>query len=248
MHPFSPLLRFREVVVTTGDPRAAVAAWTRLFDAPAASDAAAVWLGDTWLRFVSGEVRDATRVAVEVADADAVAGAAVGRGLERTTTDGAPVLVVSSVPVTLVSEQTPTGAVPTAGGVSRVHHVVVAVDDERSSLARWRAAFDFRPAPEGPDGLLAPHHIPVGDAWFGVTSRGTDARAVRRFVARRGEGVYALALVVEDRRRAVARVTGAGGRVLGTADDAQVFVHPHSTHGVLVELLEEWPGGIRRPR
>jgi hypothetical protein len=51
---------------------------------------------------------------------------------------------------------------------------------------------------------------------------------------------------VAGRADAVARVVDAGGQVLGAPDDVQVFVHPRSTHGVLVELLEEWPGGIRR--
>lgn len=131
--------------------------------------------------------------------------------------------------------------------MDRIHHVVVAVADEPAALATWRAAFGFRPAPEGPDGLLVRHHVPVGDAWFGVTSRGTDAHALARFVERRGEGVYAIALVVTDRADAVARVTDAGAHVIGDVRDSQVFVHPRSTHGVLLELAEEWPGGIRRP-
>jgi methylmalonyl-CoA/ethylmalonyl-CoA epimerase len=150
------------------------------------------------------------------------------------------------VPITLVPPPSSAGAVPPAGAVARIHHVVVAVGDESVALGEWRAAFDFRPAPEGPQGLLVPHHVPVGDAWFGVTSRGTDAQAVGRFVARRGAGVYAIALVVADRAAAVAQVLHAGGQVLGAPNDVQVFVHPRSSHGVLVELLEEWPGGIRR--
>jgi Glyoxalase/Bleomycin resistance protein/Dioxygenase superfamily len=246
VHPFSPLLRFREVVVTTDDPRAAVAAWHRLFDTPAAEDA--LWLGDTWLRFATGAPGEPTRVTVEVVDPEEVAAAATRRGVEVDGYDGAPVVTVSGVPVILVSEGAAARDAPAAGGVRRVHHIVVAVEDEPTALARWRAAFDYRPAPEGPDGLLAAHHVPVGDAWFGVTSRGTDPRAVGRFVARRGEGAYALGLVVDDRARTMARLVDAGATVLGTADDAQVFVHPHSTHGVLVELLDEWPGGIRRPR
>jgi catechol 2,3-dioxygenase-like lactoylglutathione lyase family enzyme len=245
VHPFSPLLRFRELVVTAGDPHAAVDAWQQLFDTPSTEDA--VWLGDVWLRCAQGDRGDPTHAIVEVVDPDAVAAAAMRRGLQPTMTGGAPVLTVSGVPVTLVPEGEAVGARPTAGGVRRVHHVVVAVGDEPSALARWRTAFDFRPAPEGPEGLLAPHHVPVGDAWFGVTSRGTDAEAVGRFVARRGEGVYAIALVVDDRAQAIARVADAGGQVLGGADDPQVFVHPRNTHGVLVELLEEWAGGVRRP-
>jgi methylmalonyl-CoA/ethylmalonyl-CoA epimerase len=245
VHPFSPLLRFREVVVATREPEAAAARWSQLFAVPAAHDTA-VWLGDAWLRFVPGHPATPTRAVVEAIEPDAVAAAAEGRGVPRATAGAAPELAVTGVPITLVPPASPAGAVPSPGGVARIHHVVVAVDDESTALSEWRAAFDFRPAPEGPQGLLVPHHVPVGDAWFGVTSRGTDPDAVKRFVARRGAGVYAIALVVADRADAVARVVDAGGQVLGAPDDVQVFVHPRSTHGVLVELLEEWPGGIRR--
>jgi hypothetical protein len=245
VHPFSPLLRFREVVVATREPEAAAARWSQLFAVPAAHDPA-VWLGDAWLRFVPGFPGAPTRAVVEAVEPDAVAAAAAGRGVPRATAGAAPELTVTGVPITLVPPPSSAGAVPPAGGVARIHHVVVAVDDESTALSEWRAAFDFRPAPEGPQGLLVPHHVPVGDAWFGVTSRGTDPDAVGRFVARRGAGVYAIALVVADRADAVTRVVNAGGQVLGALDDVQVFVHPRSTHGVLVELLEEWPGGIRR--
>src|SRR5262249_1522730 len=129
----------------------------------------------------------------------------------------------------------------------RIHHVVVAVEVDDDAIATWRDAFGFVPAPEGPDGLLLRHHVPVGDTWFGLTSVGTNPTAVRRFVARRGEGFFALSLVVPDRTAAVARARGQGCEIVGDDDAAQIWVHPRSLHGVLLELAPEWPGGIRRP-
>ncbi|MGH9394307.1 MAG: methylmalonyl-CoA epimerase [Terriglobales bacterium] len=68
--------------------------------------------------------------------------------------------------------------------------------------------------------------------------------AVGRFLERRGEGLHHLALRVPDLDAAVARLKAAGRRVvheqpqLGAGGHRYVFLHPSSTGGVLIELIE----------
>jgi LAO/AO transport system kinase len=67
---------------------------------------------------------------------------------------------------------------------------------------------------------------------------------IARFLAKRGEGLHHLALQVPDLRAAVERLRAAGARLLheprrGAGGHEYVFVHPASTGGVLLELIQE---------
>ena len=234
-----PFRRFHHVVVGVADPDAAARDWARVFGTPILDgrDGPRIPVGDAWIELTSGE-RHGTgvvRVAVEVNDAAALAGAARAAGVAVGRHEGHVLVELNGVRIEL-REDDGRAAPPADVVFTRFHHVVVAVADDAAAVRRWGEVFAFTPAPEGPDGRVVSHHVPVGDAWFGLTSAGTDADAVARFVARRGEGVYALALVAPDRGALAARVTAAGGRLIGQPSDFQTFVHPATTHGVLLEL------------
>ncbi len=72
----------------------------------------------------------------------------------------------------------------------------------------------------------------------------TEADSViGRFVEKRGEGLHHVALLVPDLAAAVARLKDAGARILneprrGAGGHEYVFVHPGSTGGVLLELIQ----------
>ena len=73
---------------------------------------------------------------------------------------------------------------------------------------------------------------------------------VGRFLHKRGEGVHHLALRVNDIDAALARLRDHGAKVVGSAPrtgaggQRVAFLHPASTGGVLLELVE--PAGQRR--
>ena len=67
---------------------------------------------------------------------------------------------------------------------------------------------------------------------------------IGRFLAKRGEGLHHVALRVPDLNAAVERLRTAGARLLnepqiGAGGHRYVFVHPASTGGVLLELIED---------
>lgn len=80
--------------------------------------------------------------------------------------------------------------------------------------------------------------------------RGPDT-PVGRFLARRGPGLHHVALRVPDASRALARLRAAGLEAVdaeprpGARGHRVAFLHPRSTAGVLVELVER--GGGRAP-
>jgi methylmalonyl-CoA epimerase len=71
-----------------------------------------------------------------------------------------------------------------------------------------------------------------------------DDSAVARFLAQRGPGMHHLCYRVPDIRAELERYRAAGARLVdsvprpGAAGHLVAFIHPRSTGGVLVELLE----------
>ncbi len=67
---------------------------------------------------------------------------------------------------------------------------------------------------------------------------------VMRFLATRGEGVHHIAFLVEDLPQTLARAQANGFRLiderprLGARGRLIAFVHPKSTHGVLIEFVQ----------
>ena len=72
----------------------------------------------------------------------------------------------------------------------------------------------------------------------------SDQSTVQRFLERRGAGLHHIAYRVPDIRAALARLSAAGFRLIdreprpGARGHQVAFLHPHSTGGVLIELVE----------
>ncbi|MCL4850654.1 MAG: methylmalonyl-CoA epimerase [Bryobacteraceae bacterium] len=67
---------------------------------------------------------------------------------------------------------------------------------------------------------------------------------IARFIEKRGEGLHHVALSVPDLDVVVERLRSAGAKILneprtGAGGHRYVFVHPSSTGGVLLELIQE---------
>jgi methylmalonyl-CoA/ethylmalonyl-CoA epimerase len=86
--------------------------------------------------------------------------------------------------------------------------------------------------------------LPVGESEIEVLESTAADGAVARFIDSRGEGVQHIALRVEDIDAALAELKGKGIRLIDEkprrgADGSRIaFLHPKSTHGVLLELVE----------
>ena len=87
--------------------------------------------------------------------------------------------------------------------------------------------------------------VPVGDAAIElIQPLNPEDGPVARSLKNRGEGIYMIALEVDGLGTALKSLQAEGVRLIG--DDAesqakgvQPFIHPKSTHGVLVELVEK---------
>jgi len=86
--------------------------------------------------------------------------------------------------------------------------------------------------------------IPLGDSRIELLEPLHADSPVEKFMAKRGEGVHHIAVSVDNIEEALARFKAAGARLIDTvprhgAHNSKIaFIHPSSTHGVLLELVE----------
>jgi methylmalonyl-CoA/ethylmalonyl-CoA epimerase len=77
--------------------------------------------------------------------------------------------------------------------------------------------------------------LPTGIGHIELLEPTDPTKAVGRFLARHGEGVYLVGFECPDIPAAVARLRDAGARVDSPRADI-AWVHPRATHGLFVEL------------
>jgi LAO/AO transport system kinase len=85
--------------------------------------------------------------------------------------------------------------------------------------------------------------LPLGDPRIELLEASEPDSVIAKFIEKRGEGLHHVALKVPDLNAAVERLRANGARLLneprqGVGGHTYVFVHPSSTGGVLLELIQ----------
>ena len=86
--------------------------------------------------------------------------------------------------------------------------------------------------------------VTAGKSKLEVLEASDPESTIAKFIANKGEGLHHIALRVPDLSTSVERLKSQGARILnepqrGAGGHRYVFVHPRSTGGVLLELIEE---------
>ncbi len=140
--------------------------------------------------------------------------------------------------------------------VTAVEHVSIAVRDAEGAK-RTFAALGFEPqwVEDLPSQGLRSHVLRAEGVVLELiepAAQDPAAGSLERFLARRGEGLHHLCLRVNSLEEAARAVEAAGMRLVDaepTVDEQgrRVFVHPESTHGVLIGLVEPHRGPAAAP-
>ena len=91
--------------------------------------------------------------------------------------------------------------------------------------------------------------LPEGDGEIELLEPTTADSGVARFLAKRGEGIHHICLVVDDIEAAMTDLAAKGLQILedqprlGSQGQKYVFIHPKSANGVLLELYEKPDSG-----
>jgi len=86
--------------------------------------------------------------------------------------------------------------------------------------------------------------LPIGESRIELLEPAGPDSPIEKFMSRRGEGIHHIAVRVDDIEAALARLKASGARLIdekprqGAHNTRVAFIHPSSTNGVLVELVE----------
>jgi methylmalonyl-CoA epimerase len=86
--------------------------------------------------------------------------------------------------------------------------------------------------------------VPVGESRLELLEPTAESSTIAKFIAKRGEGLHHVCMRVPDLPGAVQKLKNDGVRLVseeikvGAGGHRYVFVHPASTGGVLLELVE----------
>jgi methylmalonyl-CoA epimerase len=91
-------------------------------------------------------------------------------------------------------------------------------------------------------GVVSTYYEGDNDVRFELIRPDDENSHLQRFLETRGPGLHHICLQVENLEDAIAQVRGAGGDIVGAPfDDSRgrhAFVHPKSTGGVLIGMIE----------
>lgn len=126
-------------------------------------------------------------------------------------------------------------------------HVGIAVGDLNAALDFYRGVLglDVEIPEEVPSQRVRAHFIPVGESTLELLEATAEDSPIAKFVARRGAGLHHVCLRVDDIAAALAELKARGVRLIdeaprpGAHHSLVAFLHPSSTHGVLVELKQK---------
>ena len=129
-----------------------------------------------------------------------------------------------------------------------IHHIAIAVKDLDATLQFYRDALgiDVAGRHEVPAEGVEVAFLPLGESEIELLRPLDPENSIGRFIEKRGEGIHHLCVQVEDIAATVAQLKTQGAQLTGDIrshpDGTQyVFVHPKSTHGVLLELYQKPP-------
>jgi methylmalonyl-CoA epimerase len=86
--------------------------------------------------------------------------------------------------------------------------------------------------------------LPAGQSRIELLEPASPDSSIAKYLEKRGPGLHHVALRVPDLNAAVERLRASGARLLneprqGAGGHRYVFIHPASTGGVLLELVQE---------
>lgn len=129
----------------------------------------------------------------------------------------------------------------------KIDHLGIAVKSISDSLAFYRdgLGLELSSSETVEDQGVRVALLPAGESRIELLEPVSGETPVGRFIAKRGEGLHHICYEVEDLESKLNELRSRGVRLLegyprrGAEGKLVAFLHPASSHGVLVELVEK---------
>lgn len=130
--------------------------------------------------------------------------------------------------------------------IKKIDHIGIVVNDINEALEVYQQALGLSLAKiqERPDQAVTIAFLPTGESEIELVQPLTSDSGVAKFLQKRGEGTHHICLEVDDIEKALADLREKGLQLIdetprtGPEGEKFAFIHPKSTHGVLLELYE----------
>ncbi len=126
-----------------------------------------------------------------------------------------------------------------------VDHIVIAVKDLDASIEQFKKTYGVDATNIGePQGAgFKNAYFRFDESYLELVSPTSENGPVAKRVAGSGEGVYLIALKVDDLEKSVQELRDKGVRLVGdpgggTPIKGQIFIHPSAAGGVLTQLVQ----------
>jgi methylmalonyl-CoA epimerase len=128
----------------------------------------------------------------------------------------------------------------------KVDHIGIAVKSLAEAVKVYQDAIglDLSGYDEVDDQGVRVAMLTIGESRIELLEPTREDSPIEKFMMKRGEGIHHIAVRVDDIEQALERLKASGVRLIdstprrGAHNTRIAFIHPSSTHGVLLELVE----------
>ncbi len=132
----------------------------------------------------------------------------------------------------------------------KIDHLGIATKEIAEALKFWQGALGLENihTEEVSEQKVRVAMLPIGETNIELLEPTSEDSPVAKFLAKRGAGIHHIAVEVKDIKKSLEKLKSEGARLIdetpkvGAGGCLIAFVHPKSTGGVLLELVEKIEG------
>ena len=129
--------------------------------------------------------------------------------------------------------------------IKKVSHIGIAVDNLEEARAFFSENFGLSTSERENFGEIIFSFVPMKGTPLELLQSTEPDGQMAKFIEKRGQGIHHISFEVDDIQRELDRLKGNGIKLinerpyLNAHKDLVAFVHPKSTFGVLIELIQK---------
>ena len=128
--------------------------------------------------------------------------------------------------------------------IKKIKHIGVAVEDLQTARDFFQETFGLSTSDQENFGELVFSFIPMEGSNLELLQSTEADGQIAKFIQKRGQGIHHIALEVDDVQAELNRLKDKGVKLINEKpyrnahQDLVAFIHPKSTFGVLIELIQ----------
>lgn len=131
--------------------------------------------------------------------------------------------------------------------IKKIDHIGIAVNSLEESLNFYEDTLGLKVEniEEVPEQKVKVGFLNIGGVHFELLEPTSQDSTVAKSIEKRGEGVHHIAILVDNLEESIKTMKDKGIKLIdetprkGAGGSKMAFVHPKSTHGILLELYEK---------